>query len=1080
MSADEAMPDPLAAFHPAIAEWFRRRFPEGPTEAQVRGWEAIAGGHDTLIAAPTGSGKTLAGFLVAIDRCFRTPPAGPAPQGAGEPGAGAGPDAERAGTQVIYVSPLRALTVDIAENLERPLEEMRQIGEELGVELPPVRVSVRNGDTPPSARAAMLRHPPEIVVTTPESLYLLVTSPRGRALLANVSTVIVDEIHALARDKRGSHLSLSLERVDHCVEGPKPVRIGLSATQRPIEAVARLLVGCDDAADRSGEREPRCRIVDTGHRRRLDLSIELPGSELGAVATSEQLAEILDMIATEVATRRTTLVFVNTRRMAERIAHLLGERLGPDAVCAHHGSLSTERRLRVESRLRAGDLRALVATASLELGIDVGPVDLVCQLGSPRAIATFLQRVGRSQHRLHGTPTGRLYPSRATSWSKAPPCSPPSPPASSTSSNRRSPRSTSSPSRSSPSAPAPARSGRRTTSSSWCGAPPPTPASSAADFDDVVELVHQGVTTGRGGRGAHLHRDRVNGVLRARRGARITALTSGGAIPEVADYRVVLEPEDTLVGTVNEDWAIESMAGDVFLLGTNSWRIRRVEPAGPSAPSTPPAHPRPCRSGSAKRRPGPTSSRRRCHPSAAASTSVSASPARTVGRRGSRLPAASSRRLQASAPGSPTRWWRTWQRRRLRSGRSPPSTSSCSSASSTTPAALSSSCTPPSGRGSTGRSASPSASVSAAASTSSYRRPPATTRCCCRWRPTTASRSRRSLPTSRRRASRPPSPRPSWPRRSSPPAGAGTSPVRSWRSARGGRRVPPPIQRMEADDLMVAVFPALAGCQENATGPIEIPDHPLVRQTMHDCLTEAMDLERVTSVLEGVRAGTITTRFVETAEPSPLSHEIINGRPYTFLDDAPLEERRSRAVQLRRGIPLEEHSFSALDPEVLAQVCRDAAPEPRDAEELHDLLCTLVVMEPDHRFEDAFESLVARRRAMTVSLGEEGSAAAGAVGAAGAGSLLRWCALDRRPEVEALWRHAAFTPDVEVPAGLRIAVAAGPGRDGDGRRPRPPRRLAAGDRRRPVTGDRADGAGGAERPRPPGARGVGDAHTVRR
>ncbi|MGH9022401.1 MAG: DEAD/DEAH box helicase, partial [Acidimicrobiia bacterium] len=385
--------DVLAGFHPAVRLWFESRFPEGPTEAQAGGWPAISAGSDTLISAPTGSGKTLAAFLVCIDRLYR----------AAERGAAVDEQA-----QVVYVSPLKALAVDIRQNLEAPLREIGELASSLGLSVPQLTVGVRTGDTPPAARAAMTRRPPSFVITTPESLYLLLTAERSRAVLASVETVIIDEIHAAARDKRGSHLALTLERLEHvCVA--RPQRVGLSATQRPIERIARFLVG--DGPGRSDpDGRPSCVIVDAGHERPLDLAIELPGDDLEAVASNEQLGDVLDQIARHVLVHQTTLVFVNTRRLAERIAHLLAERLGDDVVAAHHGSLSKDRRFRVEERLRAGDLRALVATASLELGIDIGPVELVCQIGSPRSLATFLQRVGRSGHSRGAIPKGRLYP----------------------------------------------------------------------------------------------------------------------------------------------------------------------------------------------------------------------------------------------------------------------------------------------------------------------------------------------------------------------------------------------------------------------------------------------------------------------------------------------------------------------------------------------------------------------------------------------------------------------------------------------------------------------------------------------
>ncbi|HYP90822.1 MAG TPA: DEAD/DEAH box helicase, partial [Polyangiaceae bacterium] len=383
----------LALFHPAVRAWFERRFPQGPTNAQTRGWPAIARGEDTLIAAPTGSGKTLSAFLLCIDRLYRA-----AAQG----------ELSEAGVQVVYVSPLKALVVDIRQNLEEPLEQIAQVARELGFVAPTIRVGSRSGDTPASARVALLKTPPHFLITTPESLYLMITAGKSREILRSVKTVIVDEIHAVARDKRGSHLALSLERLEH-VALDRPVRIGLSATQRPLSRVARLLVGAgarrtDDAG------EPRCNVVDVGHRRKLDLAIELPLRELDAVASNEQMGEVLDQIAELVKQRRTTLVFVNTRRLSERLAHLLAERVGAENVAAHHGSLSKDRRARVEQLLREGSLKVLVATASLELGIDIGPVELVCQIGSPRSIATFLQRVGRSGHSRFATPVGRLYP----------------------------------------------------------------------------------------------------------------------------------------------------------------------------------------------------------------------------------------------------------------------------------------------------------------------------------------------------------------------------------------------------------------------------------------------------------------------------------------------------------------------------------------------------------------------------------------------------------------------------------------------------------------------------------------------
>ena len=544
--------------HPAVATWFAGRFPEGPTEAQARGWPLLRDGTDVLIAAPTGSGKTLAGFLMAIDQVYRLHEAGADLKGH---------------TRVVYVSPLKALAVDVHQNLERPLAEIARVASQLGLPVPPITVAVRTGDTPPAARAAMVKDPPTFLVTTPESLYLYLTAQRSRAALTGVKTVIVDEIHALARDKRGSHLALTLERLEHVQTEGRPQRVGLSATQRPIETTAHLLVGNGHGDGAAGG----VKIVDCGHRRDMLVSLELPESELGAVLSQEQMAELVQRIAAHVRGHQTTLVFVNTRRLSERLAHLLGELLGPDQVAAHHGSLSAERRRRTEARLRAGDLRALVATASLELGIDIGPVELVCQVGSPRSIATFLQRVGRSNHSRHGVPEGILFPSTRDELVEC---------AALLAAVRKGRLDAVLP----PVAPldilAQQVIAEVAAADEWdeealfqlVRRAAPYGGLTHEDFDAVVSLASEGIPTGRGARMAFMHRDQVNGMLRPRRGARLAALTSGGAIPEVGDYRVVAEPDSTFVGTVNEDFAVESMAGDVFLLGTHSWRIRRITP----------------------------------------------------------------------------------------------------------------------------------------------------------------------------------------------------------------------------------------------------------------------------------------------------------------------------------------------------------------------------------------------------------------------------------------------------------------------------------------------------------------------
>jgi ATP-dependent Lhr-like helicase len=966
----------LEEFHPAVRTWFERRFPAGPTAPQAEGWTEIAAGQHTLIAAPTGSGKTLAAFLVCVDRIYREHESGV-------------PAGTSTGPRVVYVSPLKALAVDIWQNLERPLAEIADVATELGLPAPAIRVAVRTGDTAAAERAAMLKRPPDFLITTPESLYLLVTAERSRAILSAVSTVIVDEIHAVAGNKRGSHLALTLERVQHVAEQPVQ-RIGLSATQRPIQDVARLLVGA--GAGRSlADGSPRCSIVDSGHRRQLDLALELPGDELGAVATTEQMAEICGLVAGHVQEHRTTLVFVNTRRMAEKFAHQLGERLGDGLVAAHHGSLSKDRRQRIEGRLRAGDLRALVATASLELGIDIGPVELVCQIGSPRSFATFLQRVGRSNHSRNGVPRGLVYP---TTRDELVECA----------ALLRG-----------------ARSGRldrlripvcpldilaqqvvaECAAAEWdagellalARGAAPYATVSEADFADVAELVSDGIRTGRGRRAAYLHHDQVNGKLRGRRGARIAALTSGGAIPELGDYRVVAEPDDAVVGTVNEDWAIESMSGDVFLLGTTSWRIRRVEPgivrvvdaqgAPPSVPfwlgeapgRTVELSEEVCaiRSGVASR--------------LAAGDSAGAGARATawliaecgIGDDAAEMIIAYLTAGLAQLGVLPTMDTIVLERFFDDAG----------------------------GMQLVGHS--PFGARLNRALGLALRK-----RFCVTFDfELQAAASDDAILLSL-------GPQHSFPLDRVPKFLASgtvetvvrqavlTSPMFAarWRwnlntslavlRMRGGRKNPPAIQRMEADDLMAAVFPTLAACQENvAPGPLEIPDHLLVRQTLTDCLRDAMDIDGLKDLVAGIESGRVSVVVRDTTEPSVLAHEILNGRPFTFLDDAPLEERRSRAVPLRRGLPVEPHELGELDPAAIEQVAEQVRPDPRDEHELHDLLLSLVAMRPAESFRPWFDVLVAGRRAAEIH---------------GPGGVI-WSAAERLPAIRALF------PDAGVPDG---------------------------------------------------------------
>ncbi len=546
----------LRTFHPLVQHWFREQLGE-PTEPQRLGWPKIAAGQNTLIAAPTGSGKTLAAFLVCLDDLLCQWLKGELDDR----------------VQVVYVSPLKAFSNDIHRNLEVPLAQINQIAIQQGNEACPIRTMVRTGDTPASERQKMLRKPPHILVTTPESLYLLLTSAKARVILTTTRTVIIDEIHALARDKRGSHLTLTLERLS-AICPRRPVRIGLSATQRPIDEIGRFLVGVSD--DSHSTHKPvaaPCEIVDIGHARQLELGIEVPPSELAAICSHGQWTEIYQRLEYLIGQHRSTLIFVNTRRMAERVAHRLTEFLGNDTVANHHGSLSREIRLDAEQRLKSGSLRAIVATASLEMGIDVGYIDLVCQLGSPRSIATFLQRVGRSGHSLGKIPRGRLFPVTrdeliecialvaAVRGGQLDQIEIPVAPIDILAQQII--------------ATVASEDWNETEFFSLCRRAWPYRNLTRDQFDSVLKLTSEGISHGSK-RGAHLHRDIISGRVRARRGARLAALTSGGAIPETADYRVVAEPDNTHVGTVDEDFAIESLPGDVFLLGTTSWRICHV------------------------------------------------------------------------------------------------------------------------------------------------------------------------------------------------------------------------------------------------------------------------------------------------------------------------------------------------------------------------------------------------------------------------------------------------------------------------------------------------------------------------
>jgi ATP-dependent Lhr-like helicase len=906
--------------HPLVRDWFVGRFGT-PTEPQEQGWPHILAGRTTLISAPTGSGKTLAAFLACIDRLVRK--------------ALAGELADR--TEVLYVSPLKALSNDIQKNLEIPLGEILQLAGQRGLLMPQIRTAVRTGDTLAHERRAMLTRPPHILVTTPESLYILLTAAKSREILKTVETVIVDEIHAVADDKRGAHLALSLERLERLTLKP-PTRIGLSATQNPIELVAEFLAGSNGPEHRA-----KPVIVQVQNHRELDLAIEVPGSELGPVASNEMWGEIYDRIADLARQHRSTLIFVNTRRLAERVALHLGERLGKEAVAAHHGSLSRKLRLAAENKLKSGELRALVATASLELGIDIGSVDLVCQIGSTRAISVAMQRIGRAGHWRGAVPKGRIF---VTTRDELLECAALARAVSLRDLDRLA----------IPESPLDILAQQIVAMSAaedWSEEELfqtvrrayPYRDLPRKDFDAIIEMLSEGIAARRGRYAAYLHRDQVNGMVRARRGSRLAAITSGGAIPENSLYTVIAQPEGVVVGTLDEDFAVESLAGDIILLGNSSWKIRRVqsgsvlvEDAHGAAPSVPfwlgeaPARTQELSAQLAEVRETLSRLAADAPPGATRQTSPAVASAVEWAKRECALDDAGAEQaveyilagrailgavptqttviaerffdegggmqlvIHAPVGGRINKAWGLALRKRF-----------CRSFNFELQAAATDN----------GLNISlaeqhsfPLADVFNFLHPSSVRHvleqavldsPLFTTR----WR---------------------------W------DAGRSLALLRF----RNGKKIPPQIQRMHADDLLASVFPEAQACQENIVGEIKIPDHPLINEVMKDVLTEAMDIEGLERLLGDISAGRIRCIAVDTPVPSQFSHEILNANPYAYLDDAPLEERRARAVEMRRVLPEAVLSeIGCLDPAAIEQVRADAWPDVRDAEELHDALLTL-------------------------------------------------------------------------------------------------------------------------------------------
>jgi ATP-dependent Lhr-like helicase len=952
----------LTLFHPLIAAWFAGRF-ASPTPAQVQAWPAIQAGRHTLIAAPTGSGKTFAAFLAAIDGLLR--------QGL------EGRLADE--TQVVYVSPLKALSNDIRRNLEAPLAA--------GLPDVEIRTWVRTGDTPPGERERMRRRPPHIVVTTPESLYILLGSASGRAMLATTRTAIVDEIHAMAPNKRGAHLALSLERLA-ALCGDRLQRIGLSATQNPIDAIARLLVGPDAEAT----------IVDTGHQRPRDLALEVPAPPLEAVMSADVWQQVYDQLVRLIEAHQTTLVFVNTRRMAERVARQLSERLGEAAVTAHHGSMAKEQRLSAEQRLKHGELKALVATASLELGIDIGDVDLVCQLGSPRSIASFLQRVGRSGHAVDGMPKGRLFPLSRDDLVEC---------AALLDSVRRGELDL----LTIPDRPLDVLAQQivaEVAARDWPEAELfdvfrrawPFRMLTRDDFTAVVHMLAEGFSTRRGRRGALIHHDAVNHMLRGRRGARLTALTSGGTIPDTADYQVVLEPENHSIGSVNEDFAVESLAGDVFQLGNSAYRIMRVErgivrveDARGQSPTIP------FWLGEAPGR------------SDALSASVS------------RLRQAIAVRLRTDPSGDTAQDWLTGE-----IGIAAPAAEQLAEYLSGAHAALG--CLPTqdtlvlerffdeaggmqlvihSPFGSRINRAWGLALRKRFCRKFNFELQAAATEDNIVLSLTTAhsfdlaevarylqSASVRSLLTEALLDA------PMFITRWRWVAGVALALPRF----RGGKKVPPQLARMDAEDLVAAVFPDQIACAENLVGEREIPDHPLTNQTIADCLHEAMDIAGLERLLARLESGEIRVVACDLTQPSPLALEVLSARPYAFLDDAPLEERRTQAVMARRWLaPESAADLGRLDPEAIARVRAEAWPDAANAEELHDALLWLGCLSAEE------VQAVPAWGGWLATLAQQNRVTRLATPQA-----VHWVAAERLKQFLAVWPGARRFPDIATPA----------------------------------------------------------------
>ncbi len=1029
------------AFHPIIAEWFGKRFPSA-SEPQRQGWPVIARGEPALISAPTGSGKTLTAFLAIIDRLFRRGLAGKL----------------REELECVYVSPLRALSNDMHKNLTEPLREIRELAASRGEDPPEIRIGLRTGDTSAADRAAFVKKPPHILVTTPESLYLLLTAEKSRARLRTTRTVIIDEIHALLPDKRGAHLSLTLERLEALCggDGPewKPLqRIGLSATQKPIELVADFLLGVGGVTppprpvdwepsvsettapvaqrllfereetpeiqparviDRNGngvvatvnegERSPaeRMHIVNVGHARELDLAVETPPSPLGAICSHEQWAEVHTRVVELIQSHRSTLIFVNTRRMAERVSHQLTELLGEEQVSSHHGSLSADLRLDTEQRLKTGQLKAVVATASLELGIDVGYIDLVIQLGSPDGIAKFLQRTGRSGHSLGLVPKGRLF---ALTRDEAIECM-------SLVRAVKAGRLDAIEARNAPLDVLAQQITAEIAASEWetealfqlYRRAWPYRELSRTDFDEVVTFLAEGVTREAGRGRAFLHHDRVGGRLRARRNARIVAVNNAGSIPDIGSYRVVAEPENVVVGSIDEDFAVESQAGDIFLLGNTSWRLKHLRGNDAiviDAQGAPPTVP----------------------------FWRGESPGRTLelSAEVSRLREEVEEQLKAQKTHEEIARWLTHE-------------GNCAldvaeqivEYLAAQRAAL--------GLLPTQKKIVFERFFDESGGMQLVVHAPFGSRVTRAWGFALRKRFCRSFDFELQATADNEGfiltlgPQHSFPIESLFPMLTARNAYKMleqaliyvptfqlrWRwnlstallveRRRAGKRVPPALQRFRSDDLLTAVFPKLTGCQEEHTGDHELPNHPLIRQTMDDCLHEALNFRELQRILEQVEANEITLIPRDTREPSPFCYELLNANPYAFLDGGEAIDRRSRAVGTRRSVTVESmEDLGRLDPLAIEQVIEEARPLVRDADELHDLLLTrvLVPVSSDPDWQRAFQELQRQQRAAEVRVDADRRF---------------WTCAEKLPVVHSLWPEAELSQQLTVPTGIPTEV----------------------------------------------------------